>query len=81
MAGILALGPVKKPRAERHRWIVEAAGIEWQADICRHSFVSYRLAATKDRAQVRHEAGHSEATQQRYYSVPVTAAEAAKFWA
>lgn len=81
LAAILAECPVKKPRAERRRWIIEEAGVTWQEDICRHTFVSYRLAAVKDRAQVRHEAGHSEATQQRYYSVPVTAAEAALFWA
>lgn len=80
LAAILAEFPVKKPRAERRRWIIKEAGVEWQEDICRHSFVSYRLAAVKDRAQVRHEAGHSEATQQRFYSVAVTAAEAAKYW-
>ena len=37
----------------------EGAGIPWKANALRHSFISYRLAKTKDIAAVALEAGNS----------------------
>lgn len=41
--------------------------VEWQEDICRHSWISYRLALVKDEAQVSREAGNSPDVIYRHY--------------
>lgn len=41
--------------------------VEWQEDICRHSWISYRLAMVKDEAQVAREAGNSPDVIYRHY--------------
>lgn len=47
----------------------ELAGLRtmWDEDICRHSFVSYRLAEIRDEAQVGREAGHRPDTAYAHY--------------
>ncbi len=70
----------KQPPQKRHKKIIGVAKIEWQEDICRHSFVSYRLALIKNRAQVCLEAGHSEATLKRYYAVAVSEKQAQEWF-
>jgi integrase len=62
------LQPIAKPVGKiisgglrkRHEAAREKAGIQWQANILRHSFVSYRLADTQDSAKVALESGHDQ---------------------
>ena len=52
------------------------AEIEWKANGLRHSFISYRLAATKDVASVALEAGNSPTMIFRHYRELATEEEA-----
>ena len=56
-----------------------AAGIDWKANGLRHSFITYRLAQTKDVAEVGLEAGNSATMIFRHYRELATEAEA-KEW-
>ena len=56
-----------------------AAGIDWKANALRHSFITYRLAQTKDVAEVALEAGNSPTMIFRHYRELATEAEA-KEW-
>jgi integrase len=53
--------------------------IRWKRNGLRHSFVSYRLAAIKDAAQVALEAGNSPAMVFKHYRQLVTEKEAARW--
>lgn len=53
----------------------------WKHNALRHSFYSYRLAATKNAAQVALEAGNSPAMIFAHYRQLVTEAEAAQWFA
>jgi len=55
------------------------AGVVWKHNGLRHSFVSYRLAAIKDAAQVAYEAGNSAQMIFRHYRKLVTENQA-KEW-
>jgi hypothetical protein len=46
---------------------VKAAGVPWKPNALRHSFVSYRLAAIQNAAQVALEAGNSPAVIFKHY--------------
>ena len=52
------------------------AGLEWEANALRHSFISYRLAATQNAAQTSLEAGNSPAVVFKHYRELVTPTEA-----
>ena len=52
----------------------------WKRNALRHSFVSYRLAAIKDTAQVALEAGNSPGMVFRHYRQVVTENEAVKWF-
>ena len=62
------LQPIAKPVGKiisgglrkRHELARRRAGITWQENILRHSFVSYRLADTQDSARVALESGHDQ---------------------
>jgi integrase len=56
-----------------------AAGVDWKANAVRHSFITYRLAQTKDVAEVALEAGNSPTMIFRHYRELATEAEA-KEW-
>ena len=58
---------------------VKAAATPWKDNGLRHSFISYRLAATQNAAQVALEAGNSPAVVFRHYRELVKP-EAAKTW-
>lgn len=58
----------------------KAAGIEWKANALRHSFISYRLALTKDIAATALEAGNSSSMIFRHYRELATEAEAAEWF-
>ena len=60
----------------------ELAGLReaWDEDICRHSFVSYRLADVRDEAQVGREAGHRPDTAYAHYFSLHTRVEARQFF-
>jgi integrase len=58
----------------------KAAGVAWKANALRHSFISYRLAQTKDVAEVALEAGNSANMVFRHYRELATEAEAAEWF-
>ena len=57
-----------------------AAGVDWKANALRHSFISYRLAQTKDVAEVALEAGNSPTMIFRHYRELATETEAADWF-
>ena len=59
--------------------IARGAGVQWVKNGLRHSFCSYRLAVTKNAAQVAHEAGNSPAVVHRHYASLVTESQG-KAW-
>jgi integrase len=65
----------------RHENARAAAGItEWPENGLRHSFVSYRLAATGNAAQTALEAGHDQAVLFRHYRELVRPADARAYF-
>jgi hypothetical protein len=56
------------------------AGFAWKANALRHSFISYRLALTKDIAAVALEAGNSPAIIFRSYRELATESEGAEWF-
>ncbi|MBL9137555.1 MAG: tyrosine-type recombinase/integrase [Verrucomicrobiales bacterium] len=54
--------------------------IRWKANGLRHSYASYRLAATSDAAKVAHEMGNSPAIVHAHYAELVTPAEAEEWF-
>ena len=59
----------------------KALGIPWVRNGLRHSWCSYRLAATKNAALTAHEAGNSPQILHRHYNELVTEAEANEWFA
>jgi hypothetical protein len=57
----------------------KAAGVAWKANALRHSFISYRVAQTKDVAATALEAGNSPKIVFAHYRQLCTEAEA-KEW-
>ncbi|MDR0902084.1 MAG: hypothetical protein LBM92_04875 [Opitutaceae bacterium] len=55
--------------------------VEWQTDIARHSWISYRLALVNDEAQVAREAGNSPDVIYRHYFQLVTKPDANAYFA
>jgi integrase len=53
----------------------------WPKNALRHSFVSYRLAAVQNSAQVAEECGHSVQIMKKHYRELVKPAEASKWFA
>jgi integrase len=56
-----------------------AAGIDWHANVLRHSYGTYRLAVTKNAAQVAEEMGNSPAMIRAHYQ-NTCSPEAAREW-
>ncbi len=66
---------------KRHEATRERAGInEWQENCMRHSFVSYRLAATGNAAQTALESGHDQAVLFKHYRELVRPTQAQRYW-
>jgi site-specific recombinase XerD len=57
-----------------------AAGLNWKANACRHSFCSYRLAKVQSAAQVALEAGNSPTIVFRHYRELVKPADADRWF-
>jgi len=76
-------GPVTKANFRRRSTAARvAAGItEWPDNALRHSFVSYRLAATGNAAQTALEAGHDQAVLFAHYRELVRPKDAEKYFA
>lgn len=53
--------------------------VEWQTDICRHSWISYRLALISDEVRVAREAGNSPDIIYRHYFQLVTRRDALRY--
>lgn len=60
--------------------IAAAAGVTWQRNALRHSFVSYRLAQVRNAPQVALEAGHTVNVLHASYAELATAAQAAAWF-
>jgi len=75
-------GPVvERELRYRHEAARRRAGIEnWPENVMRHSFVSYRLAATGNAAQVALESGHDQAILFRHYRELVRPKDAERFF-
>jgi integrase len=54
--------------------------VEWQEDICRHSWISYRLAMTGDEVRVAREAGNSPDVIYRHYFQLVSRRDAVRYF-
>lgn len=61
--------------------LAKEAGIKWKRNALRHSFVSYRLAATQNASQVAMESGNSERMIHRHYKELVTQIQAEEWFA
>ena len=53
---------------------------EWPDNAMRHSFVSYRLAATQNSPQTALESGHDQAVLFAHYRELVKPKDAARYW-
>jgi hypothetical protein len=58
----------------------KAAGVRWKANALRHSFISYRVAQTRDVAATALEAGNSPKIVFAHYRQLCTEAEAADWF-
>jgi integrase len=77
----LALGGQLRPMSDKAwRRVVRASGVSWPANVTRHSFVSYHLAAFESAGKTALEAGHSEAILFAHYRAVVTTEQAKRFW-
>jgi integrase len=84
LRSFLEAGPLELPGAtmEQSLWeLTKARGLRWPRNVARHSWVSYRLAASGSAAETAMEAGHSEVMLFRNYRELTSPEEAAKFWA
>jgi hypothetical protein len=61
--------------------VARLSGAPWPANVTRHSFVSYHLAAFENAGKTALEAGHSEAMLFAHYRAVVTETTALEFWA
>jgi len=71
----------KNPHSFRFSPEAEAAGVEWSADVLRHTYASMRMGAGGNAAEVAGEMGNSPGILLTHYRELVTADDAAKFWA
>jgi integrase len=60
--------------------VSKLAGVEWPANVARHSFVSYHLAKFQNAGKTALEAGHSEQMLFQHYREIVTPEEAERFF-
>lgn len=65
---------------EKVRLIARGAKFDLPENCLRHSFISYRVAVTQNKAQVALEAGNSIKVVDRHYRKPVSAVEAAAWF-
>jgi len=74
-------GPWPTNHRKRMAGLLEAAGVKWGQDICRHSFASYHLAAHRNAPATAHELGHAN-TQMLFahYRELVRPEAAAEWW-
>lgn len=75
-------GPIVEKNFRRRQLATRiAAGITvWPDNVMRHSFVSYRLAATGNAAQTALESGHDQAVLFRHYRELVKPKDAKRYW-
>jgi len=74
-------GPVCSYKNLPNQWLklAKRVGVEWKRNALRHSFISYRVAITKNIPQTALEAGNSVAIIQQHYLKMVTESQA-KAW-
>lgn len=62
------------------RTTAKQAGVPWRENAARHSFCSYRLATTRNAAQVAIEAGNSQTMIHRHYAELVRLADGGRWF-
>jgi len=79
----LALGGELRPLGDFKtiRPTIAKSNVRWVHNACRHSFISYHIAAFQNAGKTALEAGTGEANIFRHYRALVTPAQAAEFWA
>lgn len=70
----------ERERKRERRAMLKASGIKWKHNALRHSFISYRVAATHDAAKVSLEAGNSPQMIFRHYRELVKPAAAMEWF-
>lgn len=82
LAAWLAVGGSLRPIGPMQvRAAIRDSKVEWVHNACRHSFISYHLAAFENPGKTSLEAGTAEANIFRHYRALVTPSAAAEFWA
>lgn len=78
---------LEETKGERIKWhpklhqeVKREAGVEWQCDVLRHTWFSFRLAFTGDAARTSMEGGNDPATMARYYINAKTKESAAAYF-
>ncbi len=71
---------VSKDIQQRIYTAIATAKFAWKHDGLRHSFITYRLAAIKDRAQVAVEAGHGVDVQLEHYEGLLDELDVPAYW-
>jgi integrase len=61
-------------------YLAKRAGVTWKKNALRHSFISYRVAVTKNAAQVAEEAGNSVQMIKKHYLKRTLEREAARYF-
>lgn len=74
------LGLTETVYRRRLRDAARAAGIEWDENLLRHSFGTYRLAVLRNAAAVAEEMGNSPAIVRTHYQNVASPADAAAWW-
>jgi integrase len=77
----LDLGGVLIPTGDATiRRVIFQSGVKWAHNVTRHTWESYSVAHTENRAKVAKEAGHSESVQIANYDAVALPADAAAFF-
>ena len=74
------LGLTETVYRRRLRAAAKTAGINWDENVLRHSYGSYRLAQIKNAAQVAEEMGNSPAVIRTHYQNLVRPEQVAAYW-
>src|SRR5271165_150862 len=74
-------GRVSPPNLQRLRKeAIRKTGFPWKQNVCRASYISYRLALIQDVGRVALEAGHDPATLAAWYRKPIQKADAERYF-
>ena len=75
------VGVNHRKRWQAVTWAATPYGKDWPVDVMRHSFGSYSLAVTPNRAELAEVMGNSAKVIGDHYRRPILEAEARRYWA